>query len=775
MFHRFRPVILVALSLAAGAATARAQLPADAGWRDGFQPAGLQGYVWALRPFAGGVVVGGALSAIGDRPALNVVRFELQEGLLTRGAALGDGLNGSVMAFAEHEGDLIAGGQFTRSGGTAVERVARWDGKSWQPVGAGLPGVTVKALASYGGHLHAGAYRWDGVAWTNVLQTNGDVRFLAEHDGLLYVAGSFTEARGVAVNHVFAWDGADVLPLGDGRGGPAVGLAVVGGAVAVATTTSSGPGTVALWDGGAWNVILSGSQIESIAAWGERLVVSLWHRITPYLWVPVIRTWRDGAWTGLGGFTSRVMVELAGDLLLQADPAAVPGVVAPGLIAHDGAGFRAAFVPGGGCDDGFHALAPLGDAAIAVGTFRIAGGRYFDRAALAADGLWYPWGGGADLGSEIWFTDVAVIGPETYGIFARSEIDIYVSEICRLTWQDSVATWERLFAWSPLIWDASLVPIGDELHVLHAGTLWQVALPTGLLAPLPGLEPDGYVGDACLHEGALVLAGQIDANGGVPCGHVLRRQGSAWEDLGNPEGALAVTKLTSFGAAGLAAVYRAEWGPAASVALLDPAGWRQLGGDFDGEVTKLVVHRGYLFAAGDFDRVGDVEAHGLAMWTGATWMPVGSGVTGGSPGRVSDLISAGRNLWLCGPFTKVAGRLSAGLACWSGDPADLAALSGVPAAPGGGNALLRPAWPNPFNPRTELAFTLPTAGPARLRIHDARGAVVRTLVDGALAAGEHRPAWDGRDDAGREAPSGAYFARLEAGAAAETVKLVLVR
>ncbi len=775
MFHRAHRILMLTMLLATATPAARAQLPADVWWRDGFHPAGLQGSVWALRPFSGGVVVGGTLAAVEDRPALNVVRFELQDGLLARGTAVGEGLNGTVMAFAEHEGELIAGGQFTRSGGTVVERVARWDGKSWQPVGAGLPGVTVKALASYGGHLQAGAYRWDGVAWTNVLQTNGDVRFLAEHGGLLYVAGSFTQARGVAVNHAFAWDGVAVLPLGAGLSGPAVGLAVVDGAVAVATTSNSGLGNVALWDGGAWNVILSGSQIESISAWGDRLVVSHWWRAAPYLWFPLIRAWQDGAWTGLGGFTSRVMTELGGDLLLQADPAAVPGIVSPGLIACGGAGFRAAFVPGDGCDDGFHALAPLGDAAIAVGSFRIAGGRCFDRAVLAAEGLWYPWGAGADLGSDGWFTDVAVIGPETYGVYARSEIDIFTSEICRLTWQNSVAAWERLFAWDSLAWEAYLVPIGDELHALHGRTLWRVALPTGMLAPLPGLEPDGYVADACLHGGALVLAGQIAATGSVPCGHVLRRIGAAWEDLGNPDGALAVTKLASLGDDGLAAVYRDGWGPAASVALLDPGGWRQLGDEFGGEVTELVCHRGYLFAAGDFDRVGDVEAHGLAMWTGATWMPVGSGVTGNSSGRVSDLVSAGRNLWLCGSFTKVAGRPSAGLACWSGDPAFLAALSGVPASPGGGNALLRPAWPNPFNPRTELAFTLPTSGPVRLRVHDARGAVVRTLVDGALAAGEHRPTWDGHDDAGRAAPSGAYFARLEAGAVVETAKLVLVR
>lgn len=35
-------------------------------------------------------------------------------------------------------------------------------------------------------------------------------------DGLLYVGGDFTTARGESVAHVFAWDGAQVVPLGEG-------------------------------------------------------------------------------------------------------------------------------------------------------------------------------------------------------------------------------------------------------------------------------------------------------------------------------------------------------------------------------------------------------------------------------------------------------------------------------------------------------------------------------------------------------------------------------
>jgi len=62
-----------------------------------------------------------------------------------------------------------------------------------------------------------------------------------------------------------------------------------------------------------------------------------------------------------------------------------------------------------------------------------------------------------------------------------------------------------------------------------------------------------------------------------------------------------------------------------------------------------------------------------------------------------------------------------------------------------------------------------------IRIHDVRGAVVRTLTDRVYPAGTHAVAWNGRDDRGRAQPSGVYIARMTVGGAGEAVKLTLVR
>ena len=68
--------------------------------------------------------------------------------------------------------------------------------------------------------------------------------------------------------------------------------------------------------------------------------------------------------------------------------------------------------------------------------------------------------------------------------------------------------------------------------------------------------------------------------------------------------------------------------------------------------------------------------------------------------------------------------------------------------------------PNPFNPRTSIVLSLPTAGRARIEIYDLRGRLVRQLVDEELPAGEYTRSWSGLDDQGRRVGSGVYLVRL---------------
>jgi hypothetical protein len=89
---------------------------------------------------------------------------------------------------------------------------------------------------------------------------------------------------------------------------------------------------------------------------------------------------------------------------------------------------------------------------------------------------------------------------------------------------------------------------------------------------------------------------------------------------------------------------------------------------------------------------------------------------------------------------------------------------------------LHPCRPNPFNPRTTIAYELPADGPVSLRIYDVAGRLVRVLRQAASeAAGRHEAVWDGQDAQGRGVASGTYLCRLESGRHRAVQRLVLVR
>jgi hypothetical protein len=85
------------------------------------------------------------------------------------------------------------------------------------------------------------------------------------------------------------------------------------------------------------------------------------------------------------------------------------------------------------------------------------------------------------------------------------------------------------------------------------------------------------------------------------------------------------------------------------------------------------------------------------------------------------------------------------------------------------------AQPNPFNPQTTVAFTVPRAGHVELAVYDLQGRRLRTLVSGNLAAGDHTEIWDGRANDGQTCGSGVYFARMQTTDATATAKLMLVK
>ncbi|MDH3937786.1 MAG: S8 family peptidase, partial [candidate division Zixibacteria bacterium] len=79
-------------------------------------------------------------------------------------------------------------------------------------------------------------------------------------------------------------------------------------------------------------------------------------------------------------------------------------------------------------------------------------------------------------------------------------------------------------------------------------------------------------------------------------------------------------------------------------------------------------------------------------------------------------------------------------------------------------------FPNPFNPLTQISFTLGAPSRVNLTVYNIAGQVVTTLVDQHLEAGEHGFQFDGS-----RVSSGVYFYRLQTETAIETRKMILLK
>ncbi|MCB1590561.1 MAG: hypothetical protein KDI56_16735 [Xanthomonadales bacterium] len=175
----------------------------------------------------------------GQATSTGLVRYNLSTGIWTPLADSPElALNGSVVAMAMHDGDLIVGGGFTLGGTTSLRGIARYDltAHTWESLGeADQNGVSnyVAAIAVSGSDIFvAGAFanagtqrvnsvaRFDtvaqqwhplgtaepyGLSWSGA-PISASARAMVIHDGKLYVTGYFDAAGSVSAASIAAYD-----------------------------------------------------------------------------------------------------------------------------------------------------------------------------------------------------------------------------------------------------------------------------------------------------------------------------------------------------------------------------------------------------------------------------------------------------------------------------------------------------------------------------------------------------------------------------------------
>lgn len=156
-----------------------------------------------------------------------------------------------TLTFAAN-GDLIAGGDFTKSGSTSINNLARWNGSAWAPLGGGVNGIVTTLYANANNIYVSGSFdkagttdvyalaRWDGSQWNAAggdLLSEGSPAAIGMAGNKLLIGGSFTinsEVPGEqAIKGLALWNGTAWLPAhaeikGNGADGGVFDLAVTG-------------------------------------------------------------------------------------------------------------------------------------------------------------------------------------------------------------------------------------------------------------------------------------------------------------------------------------------------------------------------------------------------------------------------------------------------------------------------------------------------------------------------------------------------------------------
>ena len=84
-------------------------------------------------------------------------------------------------------------------------------------------------------------------------------------------------------------------------------------------------------------------------------------------------------------------------------------------------------------------------------------------------------------------------------------------------------------------------------------------------------------------------------------------------------------------------------------------------------------------------------------------------------------------------------------------------------------------YPNPFNPITNISYSIKETGNVIIEVYNFRGQLVKTLINEVKETGEHTTSWNGTDNSNKPVSSGVYLYKMKSGNYISTKKMILMK